>query len=75
MDIKSVLNAVIPVAIRGKEKVEKTIKSDSATDRDANGQMSQGDSEPHHPPMSDEQLKNAVEHLKTLAVVKDNKLS
>ncbi len=75
MDIKGVLNAVLPSTIRGKEKVERTIKSDSTTDRDANGQMPGGNQEEHHPPMSDEQFKKAIEHLKSLSVVKDHSLS
>lgn len=75
MDIKGVLNAVIPQQIRSKEKVEKLIKSDSTTDRDANGQMTSGGEHEHHPPMSDEQFKRALQHLENLAVVKDHNLS
>ena len=75
MDIKNILNAVIPQSIRGKEKVERTIKTDSTTDRDANGQMFTGGDERHHPPMTDEQLKKSIEHLLALPVVKENNLS
>ena len=74
MDIKGVLNAVLPMNLRGKEKVERTIKSDSTTDRDANGQMP-GGGQDQHPPMSDEQFKRALEHLRALDVVKDHSLS
>lgn len=74
MDIKNVLNAVIPPQILGKEKVERTIKSDSTTDRDGNGQMPSGGEQEHHPPMSDEQLKKAIQHLQNLSVVKDHNL-
>ena len=75
MDIKSALNAVIPLNIRTKDKVDRTIKSDSTTDRDANGQMSQGGGEQQHGPMSDEQLKKALEHLQSLQAVKDHELT
>lgn len=75
MDIKSVLNAALPLHIRGKEKVERTIRSDSATaDRDANGQMPDGQQE-QHPPMSEDQLKKAIEHLKSLDIVRDQNLT
>jgi len=74
MDIKSVLNAALPLNIRGKEKVERTIKSDSTTDRDANGQTPGGNQEQHQP-MSDEQFKKAMDHLKALDIVKDQNLT
>ena len=76
MDIKGALNQVIPLQLRAKDNVQKAIKSDSATDRDANGQQAFGDpkGDQHHGPMSDEQLQKAIEHLKSLSVVKDNAL-
>lgn len=56
--------------------MERTIKSDSATDRDANGQMPQGEGEREkHPPMSEDQLKRSLEHLRNLSVVKDHGLT
>jgi uncharacterized FlaG/YvyC family protein len=76
MDIKNVLNQVIPIGLRTKGPVQKTIKSDSTTDRDANGQQAFGDQkEQHREPMTEEQLKKALEHLKGLGVVKDHGLS
>lgn len=76
MDIKGALKTILPIENRIKSVGEKLIKTDSATDRDANGQMFQGENqEQQHPPMSDEQLKKAMEHLKNLAVVKENSLS
>lgn len=74
MDIKSALNAVLPLSLRPRDKVERTIKSDSTTDRDANGQMPSG-GEQQQGPMSDEQLQKALEHLRSLPVVKDHSLS
>ena len=76
MEVKNVLGAILPIGIRGKEKVEKTIKSDSTSaDRDANGQMASGGDQQHREPMSEEQLKKAIEHLKSHAVVKDQNLT
>lgn len=76
MDIKGVLKAVLPIDIRAKS-AEKTIKMDSTTDRDANGQMFQGgqQQEKEHPPMTEEQLKKALEHLKAHSVVKEQNLT
>jgi uncharacterized FlaG/YvyC family protein len=76
MDIKGVLKAILPIDVRAKENVQKAIKSESTTDRDANGQTASGDQgQEQHGPMSEEQLKKALEHLKGLAVVKDNNLT
>jgi hypothetical protein len=74
MDIKNALNAVIPLSLRAKDKVEKTIKSDSTTDRDGNGQMPSGQGEKQRQPMTDEEYKSALEHLRSLPVVKENNL-
>ena len=75
MNIKG-LGSFIPTSVQPTPKVEKGIKSDiSSSDRDANGQMFNGEQKKeHHPPMDDEQKKKAVEHFKKLAVVKDNNL-
>ena len=77
MDIKNALNAILPLNLRAKDRVEKAIKSESATDRDANGQQAynQQNEQDNHGPMTDEQFAKALEHLKNLAVVKDNNLS
>ncbi|GIL16777.1 MAG: hypothetical protein BroJett040_05280 [Oligoflexia bacterium] len=77
MDIKNVLKSVLPIGVNPKAKVEKAIKTDSTTDRDANGQTGYGQQqrEKEKPPMTDEQLKKAMDHLKNLAVVKDHNLS
>jgi uncharacterized FlaG/YvyC family protein len=76
MNIKGVLGGVIPSDIRPVARVDKGIKADSSSsDRDANGQMAQDQGQKKHPPMNDEQKKKALEHLRSLAVVKDNSLS
>lgn len=74
MDIKSVINSVIPSGLRKKEPVEKPIKSDSTTDRDGNGQMpfGQGQQEQN---LNEDQFKAAVEYLKSLPVVVEHNLT
>jgi uncharacterized FlaG/YvyC family protein len=75
MDIKNALNQVLPIRLRVKEQVQKAIKSDSTTDRDANGQQAFGDQkQDQKEPMNDEQLKKALAHLRSLPVVLDNHL-
>lgn len=75
MDVKGILNNIIPLNLRAKDKVEKSIKADSTTDRDANGQSSAGSQEQKREPMSEEQLEKSMQHLRGLAVVKENNLS
>lgn len=76
MDIRNAIGSLLPTNLRKKDPVERGIKSDSTTDRDGNGQMPQQQkNEGDHPPMSDEQLNKALEHLKSLAVVKDHHLT
>ena len=70
MNIRGLGKPVEPVIQLKRDAVA---KSDSATDRDANGQGAQGE-EQQHPPMSDEQLAKALEHLKALAVFKEQNL-
>jgi uncharacterized FlaG/YvyC family protein len=74
MDIRNVVGRLLPVNLRKNDPVERTIKSDSATDRDANGQMPQKEPE-KQPPMTDEELEQAIEHLRNLAVIKDRNLT
>lgn len=77
MDIRGVLNAAIPQTVREKENAgptEKVVKSDSTTDRDANGQMASDGGDAHKEPMSEEQLEKALAHMRALPVVKDHGL-
>lgn len=75
MDIRNAIGSLLPTNLRRRDPVERAIRSDSATDRDGNGQMPQGEKHEEKPPMSDEQLKKALDHLKSLPVVKDHNLS
>lgn len=73
MNIKGLLGNILPTSpLRPAERTEKAIKSDSTSDRDANGQMAQGGEQEHHEPMSDEQLQKALEQLRNLAAVKEH---
>lgn len=57
--------------MNGATKTEKAIKSDSTSDRDANGQQAGGEQQ-HREPMSEEQLQKALEHLRNLPGVKEH---
>lgn len=74
MDIKNVLNSVLPINLRAKERVDQSIKAGTTTDRDANGQQA-GKEKEQHEPMTEEQLKKAMELLKTFPAVKEHNLS
>ena len=76
MDIRNAIVSLLPTNLRKKEPLDRTIKSDNATDRDANGQQpGQEKKENEHPPMSDEQLKKALDHLRSIPAVKDHNLT
>ncbi len=75
MDIKGALNQILPIQIRAKDSAPKSIKSDSTTDRDANGQQAfQEQKQQQHPPMTEEEFKKALDHIKGLPVVTDHNL-
>lgn len=73
MNIKGLLGPQVMPAIRPTEKVDRAIHSDVTHDRDANGQQTFGDSQDQREPMSDEQLQQALEHLRQLPAVKEHK--
>jgi uncharacterized FlaG/YvyC family protein len=76
MDIKGALNSILPLNLRAKTGVDRSIKSGNATDRDANGQTTYDHgSQEQHPPMSEEQLEKAMQNLKELPAVKDHNLT
>ncbi len=59
--------------VRSVEKAGQAIKSDETHDRDANGQEAFGEKQDHHEPMSDEQIKTAMDQLRNLSVAKEHK--
>lgn len=75
MNIKGLLGAQVSPSIRPTEKVDRSIRSDVTHDRDPNGQQAWGDGKgsEHREPMTDEQLKKAIEHLAQLPVVREHK--
>ncbi|MGZ3769190.1 MAG: flagellar protein FlaG [Bdellovibrio sp.] len=77
MNIKGLISNILPNReIRSVESIGKTIKSDQTNDRDANGQQAYGEGqqqEQHREPMSDEQLEQAMNHLRNLPAVKEHK--
>lgn len=74
MDIKHALNAVLPISVRSKDPTEKSIRMGNTTDRDANGQTGYQQQKQQHPPMSDEQFKKALEHIKEIPAVIEHHL-
>lgn len=75
MDVRNVLGSIMPLNVNKTSPTDRIIKSDSTTERDGNGQMPFGEGGEHKPPMSEEQLKKAIEHLASHAAVKENNLS
>jgi len=77
MDIKNALNAILPPSLRKAAPSERSIKAGDTTDRDANGQAAydQNQQQQHREPMTEEQLKKALEHLASLPAVKEHNLS
>jgi len=75
MDIKNALNAVMPAPLRAKDNVERPIKMESTTDRDANGQQTFQERDQHKDPMTEEQFAKALEVLRNLPAVIDHNLT
>ena len=78
MDIKNALNAILPLNLRQKTEVDRSIKSSNTTDRDANGQQAydqQGQQQKHREPMTEEQLETAMKALRDYPAVKEHNLS
>ncbi len=73
MNIKSVLPNNVISPVKTVDKVDRMIKSDIAHDRDGNGQQSYDQNKKHHEPMTEDQIKMALEHLKNLPFVKEHK--
>lgn len=72
MNIKGLTGNIPTLPVRPVEKLDRTIKSDSAHDRDANGQQLFDDQKKQREQMSEEQIEKCIEHLKNLPAVKDN---
>ena len=78
MDIKNALNAILPLDNRVKtESASREIKAGTTTDRDANGQATydQNQKQEHHEPMTEEQLKKALQAIRDYPAVKEHNLT
>jgi uncharacterized FlaG/YvyC family protein len=75
MNIKGLLGNIPTPPVRPTDRTDRLIKSDMAHDRDANGQQAFDQKEKDQGPMSDEELKKSLEHLKNLPFVKDHNWS
>lgn len=74
MNIKGFISNIIPNnEVRQVDTIGKTIKSDQTNDRDANGQESYQNPQEHKEPMSEQQLEQALEHLRNLPATKEHK--
>lgn len=72
MNIKGLLGNIPTLAVRPTERVDRLIKSDMTHDRDANGQQAFDQKNEDHGPMSEDELKKAIEHLRNLPFVKEH---
>jgi hypothetical protein len=73
MNIKGLLGNMIPtLPISATARADRAIKSDSTSDRDANGQQAGGGEQQHREPMTEEQIEKAMEHLRSIPGVKDH---
>jgi hypothetical protein len=73
MNIKGLFSNIMPMnPIRTAGKTEKVLRSDATADRDANGQQASSEQQEHREPMTDEQLKNALEALRNLPALKEH---
>ena len=74
MNIKGLFSNIIPTnEVRSVDRTGKAIQSDMTHDRDANGQESYQQQQQQRPPMTEEQLEKAMEHLRNLPATKEHK--
>lgn len=74
MNIKGLIPNIQTQEVRSVDRTGRAIQSDSAHDRDGNGQESyQQQNKGHQEPMSDEQLKEAMNHLLSLPSFKEHR--
>lgn len=74
MNIKGLIPNIQPLDVKAIDRTGRAIQSDSAHDRDANGQetYNQQNNE-HKEPMTDEQLEKAMDHLRALPSFKEHR--
>lgn len=74
MNIKGLIPNILAQEIRAIDRTGRAIQSDTAHDRDANGQESYNQqNQEHKEPMSEEQIEKALEHLRSLPSFKEHR--
>lgn len=74
MNIKGLVNNVIPFAVKKKEEPKTQSAFDADNDKEGNGQSSSGDDHRKRN-LSAEEITDAIKHLESLAGIKDNGLT
>lgn len=74
MDVKGLVRNIIPLAPQAAKEARKSVKTDNATDRDPNGQSSQGGDQGPRRQFTQEELEEAVKRIEALPGFKDNGL-
>lgn len=72
MNIKSVLNPNTINSVKNVERMERTIQSDSAHDRDPNSNNGYDQNQKNNEPLTEEEIQRALEHLRGLPFVKEH---
>lgn len=72
MNIKSVIPNNLINPVKTVDKVDRMIKSDVAHDRDPSSQQGYDQNQKQREPMTEEQLKMSLDHLKNLPFVKEH---
>lgn len=76
MNIKGLIPNINAPEVKAVDRAGRAIQSDSAHDRDANGQESyQQQQQEQKPPMTEEQLETSMQHLRALPAFKEHRWS
>jgi uncharacterized FlaG/YvyC family protein len=73
MNIKGLIPNIQPTEVKAIDRTGRAIQSDSAHDRDGNGQEAYQQQQDQKPPMTDEQLEASMEHLRKLPAFKEHR--
>jgi uncharacterized FlaG/YvyC family protein len=73
MNIKGLIPNIQPSEVKAIDRTGRAIQSDTTHDRDGNGQEAYQQDQGKRPPMSEEQLENAMEHLRKLPAFKEHR--
>lgn len=72
MNIKSVLNPNAINTVKHIDKVDRSIQSDTAHDRDPQNHAGYDQNRKNNEPLTEEEIEKALEHLKELPFVKEH---